>query len=79
MCHAVAWTFRLVLAQTRYAGMGIAFSDYAAGVAQRREIAGVHYRSDTVAGMALARFIVDRYEQSPEFRSKYTDVIAGMK
>lgn len=77
--HAVAWTFARVLARTRYADIGIAFSDYASGVAQRREVAGVHYRSDTVAGMALARFIVDRYEQSEEFRRRYTDVIGAMQ
>ena len=77
--HALAWTLGLVLAPTRYRALGIAFSDCASGVAQRREIAGVHYRSDTVAGMALARFIVDRYEQSAEFRRKYTDVIGAMR
>lgn len=79
VCHAVAWTFGLVLAQTRFAGIGIAFSDYASEVAQRREVAGVHYRSDTVAGMALARFIVDRYERSADFRGRYIDVIGAMQ
>lgn len=79
VCHAVAWTFGLVLARTRYAGIGVGFSDYASGVAQRREVAGVHYRSDTVAGMALARFILDRYERSADFRARYTDVIGAMQ
>lgn len=77
--HAVAWALGHVLARTRYRDIAIALSDYASGVAQRREIAGVHYRSDTIAGMALARLIVDRYEQSPDFRSRYTDVIAAMR
>lgn len=78
--HAMAWTFGLVLAGTRYSSIaGAEFADYASGAAQRREIAGVHYRSDTVAGMALARFIVDRYERSADFRARYTDVIGAMQ
>lgn len=80
VCHAMAWTFAMVLAGTRYSGIaGGEFVDYASGAAQRREMAGVHYRSDTVAGMALARFIVDRYEQSADFHRKYTDVIGAMQ
>jgi membrane-associated phospholipid phosphatase len=41
--------------------------DYAMAVARRREIAGVHYASDTVAGMLLADVFCDRYLDNPAF------------
>ena len=74
--HAMAYVIRLALDGTRYGGVGAAFIDYAGAVARRREIAGLHYASDTVAGMRLASLIVERYEQSPDFQRQFLDPVS---
>jgi hypothetical protein len=73
--HAMAFALQLALDGTRYPGVGAAFRDYAGAVARRREIAGLHYASDTVAGMRLATLIVEKYEQSADFRREYLDPV----
>lgn len=68
---ALGWVVREALRKTPYRRAGTMFADYAAAVGRRREVAGVHYASDTVAGHALAKRIVDRYLESEEFRRLY--------
>jgi acid phosphatase (class A) len=47
------------------------YEKLALDIAQRREIAGVHYPSDTVAGQALARVVVDALLNVPEVEQMY--------
>ena len=46
-----------------------AFVSYAKNVAKRREIAGVHFPSDSTAGQYLAKLVLAALLDVPEFRS----------
>ena len=70
---ALGWVIREALRKTPYRRAGALFADYAASVGRRREVAGVHYASDTVAGHLLAQRIVGRYLESEDFRELYVD------
>ena len=76
--HTLAWTMWLAFGKTRYSDAAQLFNDYATGVARRREIAGVHYASDTVAGMALADIIVQRYKGDAAFKATYLDPLGAL-
>lgn len=69
----LGWVIREALRKTPYRRAGALFADYAASVGRRREVAGVHYASDTVAGHALALRIVRCYLESEDFRAGYVD------
>lgn len=49
-----------------------ALLDYAYSIAHRREIAGVHYPSDSEAGKILARQIIDALLQNEDYAKLYT-------
>jgi membrane-associated phospholipid phosphatase len=56
--EAYAVAFSLIAATPRYPGLHKAFLDSARKIAWNREVAGVHYRSDTEAGILLASQLV---------------------
>jgi len=68
--HTLAWVLREGLKKTKYREVAYAFCDYATAVARRREIAGLHYASDTVAGMSLAHVLLEIYRASSEFMTE---------
>ncbi len=53
------------------------YMQYAYDVGHRREIAGVHYPSDSVAGRKLAEQVLARLRQNPVFEKKYQDTKAS--
>lgn len=47
------------------------YKKFALGVALRREIAGVHFPSDTKAGITLAEHFYNKFRANPAFEKKY--------
>jgi len=66
-----------------FADLGIASGDLlwkdAGQIAFRREIAGVHYASDSLAGQKLARQIYAALQQSPEYQKRMSPARAEWK
>lgn len=64
----VAWAEALVLGRLapQYAP---AWLRYAQAIGHRRELAGVHYPSDTRAGQALGAYVVEQLLQTEEFQA----------
>jgi membrane-associated phospholipid phosphatase len=59
------------LFQQNHLHVQMALFDTAAGIARNREIAGVHFHSDTVAGYALARWVMDKARASIVHRGTF--------
>ena len=66
--HAVAAALTLVKPEARDA-----LRDAAAGVAFRREVAGLHYPSDSAAGAALGTQLVAMLEAQPGFHDAWVE------
>jgi hypothetical protein len=73
--HAIAYVIWNGLSGTRYGEAGAHLIDYVGAVARRREVAGLHYASDTVAGMSLAKRIADAYLVEETFIREYLDPV----
>ena len=70
--HLFAWMLEEICRGTQKQRIAERFTDQCSGAARRREIAGVHFASDTVAGMALAHRILEMYLADPGFAFKET-------
>ena len=71
--HLFAWMIEEICRGTKKQRLAERFTDQCSGAARRREIAGVHFASDTVAGMALAHRILEKYLEDPEFKVVWID------
>jgi hypothetical protein len=70
---ALGFVVREALRKTPYRLAGAFFCDFAMAVGRRREIAGVHYASDTVAGNLLADRITRVYLANPLFQQRFIE------
>ena len=66
--HATQSYLQYLVFEAWYPSKAYEFERMAFRIADNREIAGVHYRSDSEAGRGLARLIFDQYVENDEFR-----------
>lgn len=54
------------------------YEQFARDIGHRREIAGIHYPSDTAAGQQIARAVFPALMENPQFKEKFDAVKSGM-